>query len=82
MSLEMCIIVVDGITSSDEAGEGKPTVSSDRKATVLDTTRRVYRTPPGSEGGACAHGGNAGTWESVRLLAIGRLLAVGQKKGY
>ena len=37
-----------------------------RKAAVLDTTRRVCRTPPGSESGACAHGGNAGTWESQR----------------
>ena len=39
---------------------------SGRKAAVLDTIRRVSRTPPGSESGACAHGGNAGTWESQR----------------
>ena len=82
MSLEMCIIVVNRITSPNEAGEEKPTVSSVRKAAVLDTSRQVCGTPPGSESGACAYGGNAGTWESVRLLANGRLLAIGQKKGY
>jgi hypothetical protein len=54
----MCIIVVNRITSSNEASEGKPTVSSDRKAAVLRTIGRVHRTPPGSESGAYAYGVN------------------------
>jgi hypothetical protein len=42
----------------------KPTACSGRKAAVLDAPRRVSRTPPGSESGACFHRGDAGTWES------------------
>ena len=42
----------------------KPTVSTDRKAAVLDAIWRVFRTPPGSKTRACIHGGNLGTWES------------------
>jgi hypothetical protein len=42
----------------------QPTVCSDRKAAVLEAPRRVSRTPPGSESGACLHRGDAGTWES------------------
>ena len=49
---------------SQEVLRGKPTVSSGRKAAVLDATRRVFRTPPGSESGACIHRGDSGTWES------------------
>src|SRR5262245_46449467 len=43
---------------------GKPTVSSGRKAAVLDATWRASRTPPGSESGAGLYRGNSGTWES------------------
>jgi len=39
-------------------------VCSGRKAAVLGTPRRVSRTPPGSESGACFHRGDSGTWES------------------
>jgi hypothetical protein len=46
--------------------QGKPTVSSGRKATVLGARRRVRRTPPGSESGACSQRGSAGTWENPR----------------
>lgn len=42
----------------------KPTVCSGRKAAVLGTPRRVSRTPPGSESGACFHRGDSGPWES------------------
>ena len=42
----------------------KPTVCSGRKAAVLDAPRRVSRTPPGSESGACFQKGDSGTWES------------------
>jgi hypothetical protein len=43
--------------------EGKPTVCSGRTAAVLETPRRVSRTPPGAESGAGLHRGDAGTWE-------------------
>jgi len=39
-------------------------VCSGRKAAVLGTPRRVSRTPPGAESGACFHRGDSGTWES------------------
>ena len=42
----------------------KPTVCSGRKAAGLEAPRRVSRTPPGAESGACFHRGDAGTWES------------------
>jgi hypothetical protein len=42
----------------------KPTACSGRKAAVLEAPRRVPRTPPGSESGACLQRGDAGTWES------------------
>jgi hypothetical protein len=43
---------------------GKPTVSSGRKAAVLDAPWRVPRTPPGSTNGAGIQRGSSGTWES------------------
>jgi len=49
---------------SRRIGGGKPTVSSDRKAAVLSAVWRGFRTPPGSESGACIDRGNSGTWES------------------
>ena len=52
--------------------EGKPTVCSDRKAAVLDAPRRVCRTPPGSESGACVHRGDSGTWES-HMVSLGHI---------
>ena len=42
----------------------KPTVCTRRKAAILDAARRVRRTPPGSESGACLQRGDSGTWES------------------
>jgi hypothetical protein len=39
-------------------------VCSDRKAAVLEAPRRVSRTPPGSESGACFQRGDSGTGES------------------
>ncbi len=42
----------------------KPTGCRGRKAAVLDAPRRVSRTPPGSESGACLQKGDSGTWES------------------
>ena len=42
----------------------KPTVCKRRKAAVLGAIRRVRRTPPGSESGACLQRGDSGTWES------------------
>jgi hypothetical protein len=42
----------------------KPTVCSGRKAAVLEAPRRVSRTPPGSESGACGQKGDSGTWAS------------------
>ena len=44
---------------------GKPTPSLRWKAAVLDTKRRVSRTPPGSKSGACTHRGSLETWESL-----------------
>jgi hypothetical protein len=41
----------------------KPTGCRDRQAAVLEAIRRVDRTPPGSESGACRHRGDAGTGE-------------------
>jgi hypothetical protein len=49
---------------SASRSEGQPTVCSDRKAAVLDATRQVFRTPPGSESGAGLQRGDSGTWES------------------
>jgi len=43
---------------------GKPTVCKHWKAGVLDALWHVLRTPPGSESGAWAQRGNAGTWEN------------------
>ena len=40
--------VVDSRITLQEILRGKPTVSSDRKAAVLNTQGRVLRTPPGS----------------------------------
>ena len=40
-----------------------------RKAAVLETQRRVERTPPGSKSGACTHKGSLGTREDRHLLA-------------
>src|SRR2546425_5406018 len=57
-------IVVDTRISLKAVTRGKPTVSSGRKAAVLDATWRVHRTPPGSKNGACIHRGSSGTWES------------------
>src|SRR4029450_9066164 len=57
-------IVVDSRITLKDVLRGKPTVSSGRKAAVLDTPGQVWRTPPGSESGACMHRGNSGTWES------------------
>jgi hypothetical protein len=45
------------------ASRGKPTLGMQRKAAVLDTRRRVPRTPPGSESEACHQRGHSGTWE-------------------
>jgi len=45
-------------------GRGTPTVSTGRKAAVLDATWRAPRTPPGSESGACLQRGSAGTGAS------------------
>src|ERR671923_3084827 len=59
----MCI-VVDSRISLKAVGRGKPTVSTGRKAAVLDATWRAPGTPPGSESGACLHRGSSGTWES------------------
>src|ERR671922_2325240 len=56
--------VVDSRISLKAVGRGKPTVSTGRKAAVLDATWRAPRTPPGSESGACLHRGSSGTWES------------------
>jgi hypothetical protein len=42
---------------------GKPTVSTGRKAAVLQARRLAGRTPPGSQSGACIYRGNSGTWE-------------------
>ena len=57
-------IVVDNRITLKAVPRGKPTVSSGRKAAVLDARGRVRRTPPGSESGACLHRGSSGTWES------------------
>src|SRR5215831_10285770 len=62
LSPEICRVVVRRIASA--GSRPKPTVCSDRKAAVLEAIRRVYRTPPGSESGACLHRGDSGTWES------------------
>lgn len=48
---------------------GKPTFFVRRKAAVLETQRRVDRTPPGSKSGACTHKGSLGTRENRHLLA-------------
>ena len=53
MSPEMGIVVVI-----------KPTVCTHWKAAVLSALGQEFRTPPGSESGACFHRGNSGTWES------------------
>src|SRR5215468_10609241 len=57
-------IVVDTRISLQGVRRGKPTVFTSRKAAVLKTRGRVFRTPPGSKSGACLHRGNSGTWES------------------
>src|SRR6266571_1875309 len=57
-------IVVDNRITLKDVLRGKPTVSSGRKAAVLDTLGQVSRTPPGSKSGACLHRGSSGTWES------------------
>jgi len=36
-----------------------------RKAAILATIWQVFRTPPGSESGACVYRGNPGTRESL-----------------
>src|SRR5215475_14494225 len=59
-------IVVDSEITLKDVRRGKPTVSSGRKAAVLDTLGQVSRTPPGSASGACSHRGSSGTWESQR----------------
>src|SRR2546422_769670 len=56
--------VVDKRISLQAVRGGKPTVCTRRKAAGLGAIRRVRRTPPGSENGACLQRGNAGTWES------------------
>src|SRR5712671_5273465 len=57
-------IVVDKRIALKVVRRGKPTVSSGRKAAVLDALWRAVRTPPGSKSGACIHRGSSGTWES------------------
>src|SRR3989442_5635984 len=57
-------IVVDKRIALKVVRRGKPTVSSGRKAAVLDALWRALRTPPGSKSGACIHRGSSGTWES------------------
>ena len=57
-------IVVDKRIALKVVRRGKPTVSSGRKAAVLDALWRAWRTPPGSKSGACIHRGSSGTWES------------------
>src|SRR5881397_1269867 len=57
-------IVVDKRIALKGVRRGKPTVSSGRKAAVLEALWRAGRTPPGSESGACIHRGSSGTWES------------------
>src|SRR5262249_35907555 len=57
---------------ASSCSEGKPTVCSDRKAAGLDAPRRVCRTPPGSESGACFPRGDSGPGES-RLVSLGNL---------
>ena len=57
-------IVVDKRIALKGVRRGKPTVSSGRKAAVLDALWRAWRTPPGSKSGACIHRGSSGTWES------------------
>jgi len=42
----------------------KPPACSGRQAAVLAAPRRVSRTPPGAESGACLHRGDSGTGES------------------
>ena len=56
--------VVDKRIALKVVRRGTPTVSSGRKAAVLEALWRALRTPPGSESGACIHKGSAGTWES------------------
>lgn len=62
LSPEICIVVVR-ITLSAEAGRGKPTLCTQRKATVpsLRSGQALNTTGRGSESGACTHGGNSGT---------------------
>ena len=57
-------IVVDSRISLKAGSRGTPTVSSGRQAAVQSASGQVLRTPPGSQSGACMHGGNSGTWES------------------
>src|SRR2546426_1180053 len=57
-------IVVDKRIALKVVRRGKPTVSSGRKAAVLEALWRAWRTPPGSKSGACIHRGSAGPWES------------------
>jgi hypothetical protein len=56
--------VVDKRIALKVVRRGKPTVSSGRKAAVLDALWRALRTPPGSQSGACIPRGSSGTWES------------------
>jgi hypothetical protein len=56
--------VVDKRIALKGVRRGKPTVSSGRKAAVLDALWRALRTPPGSKSEACIHRGSSGTWES------------------
>ena len=72
LSPEMGIVVVTGINPGKPGG--KPTLSDERKAAVLRALWPANRTPPGSETGACVHGGGPGTWES-------RLSPCGERKG-
>jgi hypothetical protein len=60
---------------ASRCSEGKPTVCSDRKAAVLDAPRRVGRTPPGSESGACFQRGarelGRATWSPWVTSGVG-----------
>src|SRR5437016_3183256 len=70
-------IVVDNRITLKDVLRGKPTVSSGRKAAVLDTRGQVSRTPPGAESGAWSHRGSAGTWESH--LSPGHIPGLGHR---